>query len=170
MEWDEILQQEAEEQGISTSSLLNQILRQFCLYSRWNQRIKTINVSKQTFTEILNSVPIETLTEIGKNSGTLDPINIINIIGLANDYDSFVYLLTEYFGGPHFAKWFSCFYHKQENNDLFHIQHDLGIGWSVFLENYLQSFLKSITDANVKTKTYEYAVTLKVTQPKTKLR
>jgi len=168
-QWDKILMEEAEKQGISTSSLLNQILKKFSLYSRWTQRVNSINLSKHMLQKILGLVQIESLAEAGVKSGTLDPINIINTIGLANDYDSFVYLLTEYFGGPYFAMWFSCFHHKEENKDIFHLQHDLGYGWSVYLEKYFQSFLKSMFDMNVKTKIYEYALTLEVTHPKTKL-
>ena len=168
-QWDKILMEEAEKQGISTSSLLNRILKKFSLYSRWTQRVNSINLSKNMLQKILDLVQIESLAEAGSKSGTLDPINIINTIGLPNDYDSFVYLLTEYFGGPYFAMWFSCFHHKGENKDIFHLQHDLGYGWSVYLEKYFQSFLKSILDTNVKTRIYEYALTLEVTHPKTKL-
>ena len=163
VEWDEIIKKEAERQGISVSSILNKILKKYSVYSRWTDRFQTINLSSHVFKEILNSIQVENLSEAGSKCGAVDPINIINILGLANDYDSFVYLLTEYFDGPSYANWFSCFHHKQKNNDVFHLQHDLGRKWNIFLEKYLQSFLKSITDLKVKTRIYDYAITLEVT-------
>ena len=91
-------------------------------------------------------------------------------MGLKMDYDSFVYLVTEHLGGPHFARWFQCFHHTHGNTDIFHLQHDFGHNWSIYLENYILSFLHSLTDTDAKTRVYDYAVTLKVTIPKPKIR
>ena len=108
------------------------------------------------------------MAEAGTRSGALDAINIVNAMGLKMDYDSFVYLITEHLGGPpDFARWFHCFHHTQGNKDIFHLQHDFGHGWSVYLEQYLLAFLSSMTDADAKTRIYDYAVTLEVTRPKT---
>jgi len=89
-------------------------------------------------------------------------------MGLTLNYESFVYLITEHLGGPHFARWFQCFHHTQGNKDIFHLQHDLGPKWSVFLEKYILSFLRSMTDTEATTRVYDYAITLNVTRPKSK--
>jgi hypothetical protein len=108
------------------------------------------------------------LAEAGTRCGALDAVNIVNSLGLTLSYDSFVYLVTEHLGGPNFARWFQCFHHTQGNNDVFHLQHDLGAEWSVFLEKYVLSFLQSLTDAEATTRIYDYAITLTVKRPKTK--
>lgn len=118
--------------------------------------------------EILATVQVESLAEAGTRSGALDAINIVNAMGLKMDYDSFVYLITEHLGGPHFARWFHCFHHTQGDKDIFHLQHDFGRGWSVYLEKYLLSFVSSMTDAYTKTRIYDYAITLEITRPKSK--
>ena len=168
-EWDTVLQDEASRQGVSVNVLLNKILRKYSLYSRWNDRNNDITMPQRTLKEILGTVQAENLAEAGAKSGALDAINIVNAIGLKMDYDSFVYLITEHLGGPHFARWFHCFYHTQGNTDIFHLQHDFGHGWSVYLENYVLSFLHSMTDTDVKTKIYDYAVTFEVTRPRSKI-
>jgi hypothetical protein len=145
---------------------LNKILRKYSLYSRWNDRNNDITLPQRTLKEILSTVQVESLAEAGTRSGALDAINIVNAMGLKMDYDSFVYLVTEHLGGPHFARWFHCFHHIQGNKDIFHLQHDFGPGWSVYLEKYLISFLGSMTDVYTKTRIYDYAVTLEVTRPK----
>ena len=167
-EWDSVLQDEAARQGVSVNVLLNKLLRKYSLYSRWNDRNKDITLPQRTLREILNSVQVESLAEAGTRSGALDAINIVNAMGLTIDYDSFVYLITEHLGGPHFARWFQCFHHTQGNKDIFHLQHDFGHGWSVYLEKYLLSFLSSITDADAQTRVYDYAITLELTRPKSK--
>lgn len=167
-EWDSVLQEEAARQGVSVNVLLNKLLRKYSLYSRWSNRSNNISFPQQTLREILETVQVESLAEAGTKSGALDAINIVNSMGLALNYDSFVYLITEHLGGPHFARWFQCFHHTQGNKDIFHLQHDFGHGWSVFLEKYILSFLRSMTDMDTKTRIYDYAVTLEVTRPKSK--
>jgi hypothetical protein len=166
-EWDSILQEEALRQGVSVNVLLNKILRKFSLYSRWNERNKDVSLSQHSLREILKTTQAEQLAEAGANSGTLDAINIVNAMGLSMDYESFVYLITEHLGGGDFAKWFQCFHHIQGNKEVFHLQHDFGRGWSVYLEKYILDFLHAITDVEAKTRVYDYAVTLEVTRPKT---
>jgi hypothetical protein len=167
-EWDSVLQDEATRQGVSVNVLLNKILRKYSLYSRWTDRNNDITLPQRTLKEILTTIPVEILAEAGTRSGALDAINIVNTLGLKMDYDSFVYLITEHLGGPHFARWFQCFHHTQSNKDIFHLQHDFGYGWSVYIEQYILSFLGSMIDADAKTIIYDYAVTLEVTLPKAK--
>jgi len=165
-EWDNVLQKEAARQGVSVNVLLNKILRKYSLYSRWDDRNKDVTLPQRTLSEILNNVQVEDLAEVGTRSGALDAINLVNAMGLPMEYDSFVYLMTEHFGGPNFARWFQCFHHTQGNKDIFHLQHGFGHEWSVFLEKYILSFLRSITDTDAKTRIYDYAVTLELTRPK----
>lgn len=167
-EWDNVLQEEAARQGVSVNVLLNKVLRKFSLYQRWADRNNDINMPQQTLREMLKTVPAKDLAEAGNTSGTSDAINIVNSMGLAVDYDSFVYLMREHFGGPHFARWFHCFYHNQGNTDVFHLQHDLGRGWSVYLEKYVLACLNYMTDTDAETRIYDYAVTFKITRPRSK--
>jgi hypothetical protein len=167
-EWDEVLQEEAARQGVSVNVLLNKVLRKFSLYQRWADRKHDMNLPQQTLREILKTVPVESLAEAGSKSGASDAINIVNALGLTVDYESFSYLIREHFGGPHFARWFQCFHHTQGDTDIFHLQHDLGRGWSIYLEKYILACLRSMTDTDVKTRIYDYAVTFKITRPKSK--
>ena len=166
-EWDNVLQTEAARQGVSVNVLLNKILRKYSLYSRWDDRNNDITLPKRTLNEILNNVQAKDLAEVGSKSGALDVINLVNALGLPMEYASFVYLVTEHFGGPNFARWFQCFHHTHGNKDIFHLQHGFGREWSVFLEKYVLSFLQPMTDTDAKTRIYDYAVTLELTRPKT---
>jgi hypothetical protein len=167
-EWDDVLQEEADRQGVSVNVLLNKLLRKFSLYQRWADRNKDMSLPQQTIREILETIPVEKLADAGAKTGASDAINIVNAMGLNFDYNSFVYLVTEHLGGPHFARWFQCFHHTQGNIDIFHLQHDLGRGWSVYLEKYILAYLRSITDTDAKTRIYDYAVTFEVTRPRLK--
>jgi hypothetical protein len=166
-EWDSILQEEAAKQGVSVNVLLNKILRKFSLYSRWNERNDDICLSQQTLREILKTDQFEQLAEAGTKSGALDGVNIVNAMGLSMNYNSFVYLITEHLGGRDFARWFHCFHHVQGNKDVFHLQHDFGRGWSIYLEKYVLSLLHTLTKAEAKIRVYDYAITIEVIRPRT---
>jgi len=166
-EWDSIIQEEAAKQGVSVNVLLNKILRKFSLYSRWNERNDDICLSQQTLREILKTDQFEQLAEAGTKSGALDGVNIVNAMGLSMNYNSFVYLITEHLGGRDFARWFHCFHHVQGNKDVFHLQHDFGRGWSIYLEKYVLSLLHTLTKAEAKIRVYDYAITIEVIRPRT---
>lgn len=165
-EWDGVLREEAERQGVSVNVLLNKLLRKYSLFGRWSDRNSDVSLPQRTLKEILGAVGVEGLAEAGARSGGLDAVNMVNAMGLRMDYDSFVYLVTEHLGGPHFARWFQCFHHTQGNKDIFHIQHDLGHGWSAYLSNYLTFGLKTLTDVQAKTRVRDYSVNMEVTLPR----
>jgi hypothetical protein len=167
-EWDDVLQEEAHRQGVSVNVLLNKLLRKYSLYQRWADTNNDMNLPQQTLRAILEIAPVEKLAEAGTRSGASDAINVVNAMGLNFDYDSFVYLMTEHLGSPYFARWFHCFHHTQGNMDIFHLQHDLGRGWSIYLERYILAYLRSMTNIDAKTRVYDYAVTFEVTRPRSK--
>jgi hypothetical protein len=161
-EWDDVLQEEAQRQGVSVNVLLNKILRKYSLFSRWIDRNSDIILPQRNLREIINIIPTKTLSEMGTNSGVSGVNDILNMMGCQKNYDSLNYLLTEHYGGPNFARWFTCFHNTQGTKDIFHLQHNLGRGWSVYIDNYILAFLKSLEKVDAETKVYDYAVTLKV--------
>ncbi|MHA2407706.1 MAG: hypothetical protein ACXACA_04995, partial [Candidatus Ranarchaeia archaeon] len=105
------------------------------------------------------------LAKEGERCGSLDAVDFFNSIGYPRDYNTFAYLIREHFGNTKFARWFQCFHHPKENQDLFHLQHNLGRKWSIFVDNYLKTLLKTIINTKVESRIYDFAVTLKITRP-----
>lgn len=161
-QWDDVLQKEAERQGVSVNVLMNKILRKYSLFSRWINRNSDIILPQRNLREIIKAVPIEKMAEIATNSGASSVNDVLSMIGREANYDSFAYLLTDHLGGPNFARWFHCFHNTQGTKDVFHLQHNLSRGWSSYLDNYIRAFLKFIEKVDAETKVYDYAVTLMV--------
>jgi hypothetical protein len=163
-DWDYVLQKEAERQGISVNVLVNLIFRKYALLDRWASGYNAISLTQTAFRELINEIPVEELAVAGEKSGSSDIQNILDSTGLPHNYDSFVYLVSEHFGNSDRAMWFSCHQHAHGNYDVFHLQHNLGLGWSTYLQTYLLSFLKSLK-IHGEARVYDYAVTLKVSRP-----
>ena len=167
-EWDNVLQQEAARQGLSVNVLMNKILSRYVLFDRWAERYGAIALVPRAFQGILGTTTQEDLAKAGEESGK-DIINILDEMGLALTLDSFVYFIEEFLGKG--KRWFHVSHYVQGNEDLFHFQHDLGKGWSVYLSEYLKPFLKSLNNIDPEIRIYEYAVNLKVkrSNPKPKI-
>ena len=163
--WDLILDEEAERQKMSINALVNKILRRFALFDRYTDRIGILRLPSRSFAEMIKAIPQEELAELGEKYGSLDAVDFFSSMGYPSEYETFVYLVKEHFGNPKFAGWFQCFYHSMESHDLFHLQHNLGRKWSVFVDSYLCELLKTVTSTKAESKIYEYAVTIKVSRP-----
>ena len=169
-DYDLILHEEAKRQNISVNVLMDKIIRRFVLFDRFKDRINVINLPNRTFKEIFQHVPEDQLSKQGEKFGSLDAIDFFSSLGYPRNYDTFIYLISEHFGSPKFARWFQCFHHTLESQDLFHLQHNLGRKWSIFIDQYLRTILKKIVNTKVDSKIYDFAVTLKVSRPKTPLK
>jgi len=163
-EWDNILREEAERQGISVNVLVNLIFRRYALFDRWARGYTVISLTQRAFREFLDGIPAEKLASAGEKTGTSDIQNILDMIGLPSNYDSFAYLLSKHFGGSDCAMWFTCYRHLHENSDVFHLQHNLGRGWSIYLQKYILSYLKNLK-INAETQIYDHAVNLRIHRP-----
>lgn len=163
-EWDRVLREESERQGISVNVLMNLILRRYANFDRLCRDRDTICLSKLAFRKMIENTPLEHLALAGEQTGSKDIQNIIDMLGLPSNYDSFISLVTKHYGGPDCAMWFNCFRHYQKKSDFFHLQHRLGREWSVYMEKYFLSFLKTLK-IRCETRIYDYAVNIKVLEP-----
>jgi hypothetical protein len=163
-ESDEILKHEADKRGISANVLANSLFEKFALFDRWAQGYNSISLTQQAFHSLLSSIPEEKMAQAGEKSGLSDIQNLFDLIGLPLTYDSFVHMVSNHFGNPERAMWFTCCRHFQKNIDVFHLQHNLGRGWSIFLRDYLLAYLKKLRISG-ETRVYDYALNLKVIRP-----
>lgn len=163
--YDYILQEEAERQKISVNLLLNKILREFTLYGRFTDRIQNLSIPNRTLKEFIQDTPEDIIVSKAEKFASLDTVDFFNIMGYSRDYETFIDLIKEHFGSTKFAKWFLCFHHSHRTQDLFHLQHNLGRKWSVFIDSYFQTILNQIIHTKVESTIYDFAVTLKVSRP-----
>jgi hypothetical protein len=163
-EWDNILKQEANKQGTSINVLVNSIFQNYALFDRWAHDYNSVSLTQNTFQNLLSLIPEDRIASAGKKSGSTDIENITDLIGLPQTYDTFRYLVSTHFGGSKRAMWFTCCHHVQENSDIFHLQHNLGRRWSIFLEEYFLSHLKKM-NVKAETRVYDFALNLKVHRP-----
>ena len=163
-ELDDVLKNEAERQGVSVNHLVNSVLQKYASFDRLARNGNFITLTKHVFGEILKDIPLERLAQAGDNAGQKDIRDVLDMLGLLRDYESFTHIVTKLFGASDRAMWFNCYRSFKQNRVLLHLQHDLGREWSVYLQNYFLSYLKTLK-VDCETTAYDYAVNIRPLQP-----
>ena len=164
-EWDDVLQKEAEEQGVSVNVLVNKILRRYALFERWADKYEVLHIMPRTLERILDLASEEGLAQAGRAEGSVRPLDSLTMMGRRTSHESLVSLVTEFYGGSDFARWFQCDYYPELNSEVFHLRHRLGNKWSIFIENYMTAMFENLLKTKVESKTADQAVTLTLEKP-----
>jgi len=167
-EWDKVLQMEAKKQGVSVNTLMNQILRRYSIFGRFADRYEVLTIPNKTFVTILEAASETGLAEAGKISGSTRPKDGLLMMGHPLNFDSLAWMIDELYGGPDLGRWFKCDHHIKMNQDIFHLRHNLGRKWSIFVSNYLTHMFKSILDLDVKSELLDQAMTITIEQKTTR--
>ena len=158
-EWLNVLNEEAEKQGVSVNSLLNRILQQYA-YIRYMLRYGAITLTRKGFSGILECCPEDKVRENGRNAGSTITRDILLTMGVTPNY-SFVILLVKKILSE-FAGWFECDHHVKRDKEILNFRHDLGIKWSIYLEAAASEMFNSILNKGVTTEISDSSVTITI--------
>ena len=159
-DWDDVLQKEAEEQGVSVNVLMNKILRRYALFERWADKYEVIHIMPRTLERILEATPEEGLAKAGRTEGAVRPMDSLTMMGQRVSHESLVSLVKEFYGGTDFARWFACEYHPELSSEVFHMRHRLGNKWSIFIQNYLTAMFETLLKTKIESTALDQAVTV----------
>ena len=154
-----VLNEEAEKQGVSVNSLLNKLLQKYS-YLRFMLRYGAITVTRKGFSNILECCPDEALREKGLNAGSTIAKDLLLTMGLSPDY-SFVVCLVEKLLSE-FAGWFECDHHVKPDKEIMHLRHDLGRKWSIYIAGATQGMLTYVLKQKVDIEFTDSSVTVTV--------
>lgn len=161
-EWDGVLRIEAERQGVSANTLVNQIFHRYSLFDRFADRYEVLTIPQKTFITLLAAATETGLAQAGKNSGSTRPKDGLLMMGRPLNFDSVTWMVTQLYGGAYYGRWFKCDHYVTRSEDAFHLRHNLGRKWSIFVSNYLISMFKSILDIDVRIEILDQTLTFTV--------
>ncbi len=164
-EYDKILSEEAEKQGLSVSALLNQIIRQYVLVSRFTDRVPAITLTYNTFAPMLERIPDKDLVDIAEKTGSIIPEEAILQRGARLNFETVNWFIDVVYGK--YGNWFDSTQSIVNGEDRVHLAHQLNHKWSQYLGSYMRSMFESILDIEPKVETRENSVTLYLKSPKT---
>ena len=163
-DYDKVLNEEAEKHGLSVSALLNQIIRQYVLASRFTERVPAITLTYNTFAPILDRVPDEDLVEVAESTGSIIPEEAILQRGQKLNFDTVNWFIDVVYGK--YGNWFDSNQSIVNGEERVHLTHQLNHKWSQYLGGYMRSMYESILDIEPKVETRANSVTLYIKKPK----
>ena len=157
-EWMKILYAEAEREGISPNALVNKILGDYSQFYRFSKRFGIVNISIPTLSAFVNCCSKEKIIEIAEfSAGTLVKDGM-RTIGLSADYYALVFFIKNIFGG--LAGWFDCDHHIKNDEEVFHLRHNLGNKWSLFITTVISKMFDYFLNEKIETDVLIGAVTI----------
>ena len=162
-QWLDILKLEASKKGISPNALVNRIFQDYCLYHRHFKRNEGISLNKKLFFPILTACPKEDLLKIGKE--TIIHINkdVFWALGLALDYETWIYYITVILAN--YANWYESEHFNKGNRDVLYFRHNLGEKWSLFLAESVASIFKDVFNIEITKEFTQSGLTIEWPRP-----
>ena len=158
-EWIKVLNEEAEKQGISVNSLMNRLLQQYA-HIRYMLRYGAITLTRKGFSAILESCPEESIRINARNAGSTIANDIHRTIGAPSNYNYMVFLIKQLLSD--FANWFECDHHIRRSKEIFHLRHDLGTNWSIYLAEAASEMFKTVLHKKVTTEISDSSATITI--------
>ena len=157
--WIKVLNDEAEKQGISVNALLNRILQQYA-FLRYMLRYGAITLTHKGFSGILESCSEDKVRENARKAGSTIARDILLTMGAEANYTFLVSLYKQLLS--EFAGWFECDHHVRQAKEIFHLRHELGNKWSIYLAEAASEMFKSILNKEVAIEFSDSSVTITI--------
>ncbi|MCK4583375.1 hypothetical protein KAU18_08680 [Candidatus Bathyarchaeota archaeon] len=157
-DWDEIIKEEAQWQGISVSALLNLIVRRYIVSQRFLDRSPTITVQNKEIDLLLKKLSENDIEEAGMDSGLLLPEEALLSRGFPLNFESLAWLIEEICG--RYNGWFKVDHYVTDQRYLFHLRHNISKKWSIYVGSFISSMFKSLLDIDIDPEIREDSVTI----------
>jgi len=155
--WLEVLESEAEEQGITSSALINQILKKYSLTWRFDEKDRAINLSHESLKDMVESLNKEQLVKIGHKTGQELSSNYFYLTG-KKEVESVISFLNLQLGK--YCGWYQLHYSKENKQYQVLLSHQISIKWSIWLQNVMETFLENVLSYSIKSEVLENSVKL----------
>jgi hypothetical protein len=163
-EWLNVLNEEAEKQGVSVNSVLNRLLQQYA-YLRFMLRYGAITITRKGFVGILGCCPDDELRENGINAGSTIVKDLMLTMGVTPNYGFVLSLVKTLLSD--FAGWFECDHHIKRDKEILHLRHDLGMKWSIYVSGVATGTFNSILNKEVGIEFSDSSVTITIEKQNT---
>ena len=101
----------------------------------------------------------EALVNVAKKSQTT-VLDVFRTIGLRYNYEDATFFMTTILAK--YANWFRCEHHTVDNKEYFHLRHNLGEKWSIYLAEGVSLLFENCCNRRVGKEFLEGAVTLEI--------
>jgi hypothetical protein len=146
--YSEMLMKEAHDNGVSLSSLLGKIIKDYLALHAYAEKYSTVMMSQQEVDALIGSLSEEDARSLGGKMGSMTPISLLLMRGMSPpDLDSLIWLLEEIYGKR--MGWFSIYNNVVDNDRVLYLTHNLSKNWTAFLGGYMLATFESVLGLKV---------------------
>ena len=135
-----VLNSEAERNGLNPNALLNKILKDYSEYHRYTKRYGIISLSKMSLSKIIEACPRECVQETAKEIASIVSIDLFRVMGYSFSKEDAAFMINVVLAEH--ANWFSCEHHASGQKEFYHLQHALGGKWSVYIAEVVSAIIE----------------------------
>ena len=165
--YSEMLMKEAHDNGVSLSSLLGKIIKDYLALHTYAEKYSTVMMSQQELDAMIGSVSEEEAMSLGEKMGSMTPISLLLMRGMSPpDLDSLIWLLEEIYGKR--MGWFSIYNNVVEDERVLYLTHNLCRNWTAFLGGYMMATFESVLGLKVSHEFLGTSIAVRIPLPKEK--
>ena len=159
--YDDIIKYEAQRNGVSINTLMEQIVRKYVLSYRFFENMSAISISQPTMLALLELMEHDELMKAAKELGKERPLELMVKRGLSITYDTALWYISNL--GEN-SGWFRSTVHVMQDKDMIHLSHPFGKKWSYFLKAYYTSFFSEHVGVNPEAEVFTGSVSFTITK------
>lgn len=156
--WDQALVDEAEKAGITVSSLLAHIIRDYVVDQRFLQDHSYIILSNPVLTTLLEVCTMDAVADLAHSISAMHVEDALLRRGKPVTRDTLLWAIDEIYS--RYCNWCAYRFYAMPDRDMVHLSHDRTARWSVFLREFFVSALNALAQIDVDTEIRDNAVTL----------
>lgn len=139
-EFDDVLQKDAKENGITASSLFNKLVKKYVEWDRHIEKFRFVSLAAETFQTLLEKMDDETLDSVVHTLGGNLPDAVTLYLFKKVDLDTILRTISVY---GKYSGLFTATLDHEEGRNMVTLHHGLGNKWSTTIGLFLSQFIKN---------------------------
>ena len=142
------LRKEAESDRISLNSLVTKIFANHIQWEKYERKVGLLPMTRTFLEEVINQLSEEQIAGLAQKAEKETFKNILTFMRESHSIEDFIYILRTWLN----VSWMQHNIEERDDYYRFHIQHDLGIKWSVYVKILVSELSEDILNKKVQVK------------------
>jgi hypothetical protein len=152
----EALRKEAEPERISLNSFVTKIFANHIQWEKYERKVGLLPMTRTFLKEVINQLSEEQIVNLAQRIEKETFKNILRFMKESHSVEDFIDILRTWLT----VSWMQLNIGKRNSSYRFHIQHDLGIKWSLYVKTVVSELSEDILNKKVEAKITEATISL----------
>ena len=142
------LRKEAESDRISLNSLVTKIFANHIQWEKYERKVGLLPMTRTFLKEVVNQLSEEQIASMAQRTEKETFKNILTFMRESHSIEDFIFILRTWLN----VSWMQHNIEQKDGYYRFHIQHDLGIKWSIYVKILVSELSEDILNRKVQVK------------------